>query len=136
MLRRVAALALFAVAGAEAAVAAEALPAGSVYGTSDGCAAVASGEYPPSDDWMVVTRRYMRQHESACDFVQALPDKYGSLFVNAICSGEGESWPATFVVSKGQEEGALHISDSNNNPWDVSICDGQTDAAADKLFGE
>jgi hypothetical protein len=136
MLRRAAILALLAVTGVEAAAAAEALPAGSVYGTTEGCTAVASGEYPATDDWSVVTRKYLRQHESVCEFVQTLPDQYGSLFVNAVCSGEGDTWPATFVILKGEDEGALRISDSNDNPWDLHVCDGQTDAAADKLFGE
>lgn len=129
-------VALFAIIGAHTAVADDVLPQGSVYGTTDGCAAVASGKYPDSDDWSVVTRKYLRQHESICEFVQTLPDRYGSLFVNAVCSGEGDTWPATFVILKGEDEGALRITDSNNNPWDLQVCDGQTDAAADKLFGE
>jgi hypothetical protein len=137
MLGRAALLLLFSSLGAGAAAAGdEALPPGSVFGTTDGCAAVAKGEYPPSDDWVVVTRKYLRQHESVCDFVQTLPDQYGSLFVSAICSGEGETWPATFAITKGDDEGSLRVSDSNNNPWDVNVCEGQSDAAADKLFGE
>ncbi len=136
MLRPAALLALSSIAFADAAAAAEVLATGSVYGTDVGCAAVSSGEYPASDDWVVVTRRYMRQHESACSFVQVLPDRYGSLFVSAICSGEGDTWPASFVVSAGEDEGMLRLSDTNNNPWEMHVCDGLTDAAADKLFGE
>jgi hypothetical protein len=136
MLARATLVALFALAGASAASAAEAIAQGSVYGTTDGCDAVASGQYPESDDWVVVTRRYMRQHESICSFVQTLPDQDGALFVNAICSGEGDTWPATFVIAAGQDEGSVRVSDSNNNPWDIHACEGLTDAAADKLFGE
>ncbi|MEJ0011935.1 MAG: hypothetical protein WDM94_04745 [Bauldia sp.] len=136
MLRRLTLLALLAVAGADVAVAAEALQPGSVYGTDEGCAAVAAGEYPATDDWTVVTRKSLHQHESVCEFVQTLPGRDGSLFVNAICSGEGDTWPATFAILAGEDDGALRIADSNNNPWDVHACDGQTDAAADKLFGE
>jgi hypothetical protein len=135
MFARTALLALFALAAADA-LAAEVLPPGSVYGTTDGCAAVASGQYPASDDWVVVTRKYMRQHESVCSFVQTLPDQFGSLFVSAICSGEGETWPASFAITKGEDDGSLRLSDTNNNPWDMNVCDGLTDAAADKLFGE
>jgi hypothetical protein len=136
MLRLGALAALLAIVGANAAFADEALLDGSVYGTAAGCAAVASGKYPDSDDWSVVTRKYLRQHESICEFVQTLPDQYGSLFVSAICSGEGDTWPATFAITKGEDEGSLRVSDTDNNPWDVNVCEGQTDAAADKLFGE
>ncbi len=136
MLVRAAFLALVALAAPSAASAAEPIAQGGVAGTTAGCDAVASGQYPASDDWVVVTRKYMRQHESICEFVQTLPSKDGALFVNAICSGEGDTWPATFVISAGEDEGSVRVSDSNNNPWDVHVCDALTDAAAAKLFGE
>jgi hypothetical protein len=136
LIHRAAFVALLTLAAAQAALAAEAIAPGGVYGTDDGCAAVASGQYPDSDDWLVLTGKYMRQHESVCNFVQKLPDQYGSLFVNAICSGEGDTWPTSFVISTGEDEGDVRISDTNNNPWDVHACDGLTDTAADKLFGE
>jgi hypothetical protein len=136
MLTRAAFFTAVVIVGAPAAMAAEAIAPGGVYGTDEGCAAVASGNYPDSDDWLVLTGKYMRQHESICSFVQKLPDRYGSIFVNAICSGEGDTWPTSFVIAAGEEEGDVRISDTNNNPWDVHACDGLTDAAADKLFGE
>ena len=128
-------VALLVLSGAAPAGAGEALAAGAVYGNDPGCAMVASGGYGEDDSWVVVTRRYMRQHESACSFVQTLPDRYGPLFVSAICAGEGENWPATLVVSAG-EDGGISVSAADIDPLQLHLCDGLVDAAADKVFGE
>lgn len=127
-------LSLLLVLAASAVHAQEALQAEGVYGDKTGCTIVATGDYGTSDSWVVVTRRYMRHHESSCEFVETIPGKFGSLFVNAICSGEGETWPATYAISNG-EEGIL-VSPAGGEPFEVGVCEGVTAEAADKVFGE
>ncbi len=131
---------LVASAMAASAATADTLQPGKVYGNSEGCACAKTGQFPGTDSYVVITTRYVQQIETSCELVQALVGKYGDIFANAICSGEGETWPQTYVLSALTEDGSFTVTTSDGSylgsPDDaLKLCDGVTMEQADKVFG-
>jgi hypothetical protein len=104
---------------------ADQLPIDGNYGNVEGCKALAD---PASvaDSKITVTAQKVEFLESGCDFLQVLTGSYGRSVVTALCSGEGEEWVSTYLVTPDIDDpAALHfkMQGSEEFQFTVSKCD-------------
>lgn len=104
---------------------ADQLPIDGKYGNPDGCD-YDSEQAPISDRKIIVTPQRVEFHESACDFLQVLTASYGRAVITALCSGEGEEWVSTYIVTPDfNQPEALHfrMQGGDESEFTVSKCD-------------
>ncbi len=104
---------------------ADQLPIDGNYGNVEGCKALAD---PTSiaDSKITVTAQKVEFLESGCDFLQVLTGSYGRSVVTALCSGEGEEWVSTYLVTPDIDDpAALHfkMQGTEELQFTVSKCD-------------
>ena len=104
---------------------ADMLPIDGKYGNSEGCA-FDREQTSMSDSKIIVSPQNVEFHESGCDFLQVLTASYGRSVVTALCSGEGEEWVSTYLVSQDLDDPAtldFKMQGGDGFEFTVSKCD-------------
>lgn len=100
---------------------ADMLPIDGKYGNSEGCA-FDPEQGSTSDSKIIVTPQNVEFHESGCDFLQVLTASYGRSVVTALCSGEGEEWVSTYLVTPDLDDpAALHFKMQGGDGFEFTV---------------
>jgi len=100
---------------------ADMLPIDGKYGNSEGCA-FDPEQASMSDSKIIVSPQKVEFHESGCDLLQVLTASYNRSVVTTLCSGEGEEWVATYLVTPDLDDpAALHFKMQGGDGFEFTV---------------